>query len=59
MSGVRYAASFPRERRQEAVEWCIEHFGPFTGFKGRWMPLDYTIQFRDEEDRLFFTLRWL
>lgn len=61
MSGIRYAAPLPgasRDTREAAIAWCTEHFGPATFLKGRWFALDYTIQFRDEEDRLFYTLKW-
>lgn len=58
MSGIRYAAEFPRHNtKADVLEWCNEHFGP-SGFKARWMPLDYTIQFRDERDRNWFFLKW-
>jgi hypothetical protein len=56
----RYAVEYPRARVDDTTNvltWCEENFGE-SGFKQRWVYLDYTIQFRDKKDRDWFILRW-
>lgn len=56
-SGIRYAADLPKADYTEVINWLREHYGE-PGFKERWMPLDFTVQFRDKKDRDWFFLRW-
>ena len=59
-SGIRYAVEFPKARADDTTDvlsWCRDNYGE-PGFKERWMPLDWTIQFRDRRDRDWFVLRW-
>jgi hypothetical protein len=60
MSGLRYSAILPhRQSKSEILEWCNETFGPSAGLiNSRWFMLEYTVQFRDEEDRFWFVMRW-
>lgn len=46
--------------RIEMISWCSEHFG-MPGFllDRRWAPLDYTIQFKNQEDAVWFKLKWM
>jgi hypothetical protein len=59
-TGIRWGVEFPKARvgeRTDILVWCRETFGE-PGFRKRWMPLDYTIQFRDKKDRDWYMLRW-
>lgn len=58
-SGIRYAADLPEYATEadDAIAWCEEQYGK-PGFNERWMPLQFTIQFRDKKDRDWFILRW-
>jgi hypothetical protein len=57
-SGIRYSVNWPKNvTRAEVIAWCKDHFGP-PGFTNRWMHLEYTIQFRQQEDRNWYVLKW-
>lgn len=59
-SGIRYAVELPTYAKDadEAIDWCREQYGEPSLITGRWMPLQFTIQFRDKKDRDWFVLRW-
>lgn len=58
ISGIRHSAWLPSGRERDAIIWCHDTFGPSDGLNDRWCALTYTIQFKEEEDRLFYLLRW-
>lgn len=60
MSGVRYAVELPSSTNDinEVLKWCENHYGPPALITGRWMPLEFTIQFKEKKDRDWFILRW-
>lgn len=61
MGGIRYAAELPTTRTAniaEVLKWCEEHYGPPSIMNGRWVALDYTVQFKERKDRDWFILRW-
>jgi hypothetical protein len=45
--------------REEAFIWCYKNFGK-PGFLSdrRWAPLEFTIQFRDKKDAMWFKIKW-
>lgn len=45
--------------KEELYSWCQTNFGP-PGFLSdrRWTPLEFTFQFRDKEDAVWFKLKW-
>lgn len=56
-----YSAILPDlKNRNEIKEWCTSTFGESCGIStsSRWFMLDYTIQFKYENDRNWFRLRW-
>ena len=59
-SGIRYAVELPQyaEDADNAIAWCEEQYGPPNLMHGRWMPLQFTIQFRNKQDPDWFVLRW-
>ena len=59
-----YEAVMPWHRRAEVPEWlawCTEQFGPGPAVRDawtRWYCSMSVLYFRDEEDYVWFTLRW-
>lgn len=53
--GLRHAADL---KGPESIRWCTENFGESGPLVGRWMPLQFTIQFRDRKDRDWYLLKW-
>lgn len=59
--------SFParpvnQDRVQAILVWCTEQFGPcnaVTDVLARWSQSYSILRFRDEEDYIFFMLKWL
>jgi hypothetical protein len=45
---------------QEIIDWCIQHFGPagMATNGSRWFWSEFVFNFRDQEDYIFFKLRW-
>lgn len=57
-SGIRYSAEFPNADYTEVIHWLKDNFGEPDLIKGRWFPLEFTIQFATKRDRDWFFLRW-
>lgn len=55
---MQYKAKMPEAWAR--LQWCKEHFGPESPFAnyGRWHRYKGYIYFNDEQDYLFYMLRW-
>jgi hypothetical protein len=57
-----YAAVYNYNYYHEVFEWCTQHFGPHPGqpdARSRWShKYEDQIQFRDEQDYMWFVLKW-
>ena len=57
-----YVAEFNVKDFTDVVHWCREHFGPHPRHPDAWSRWKHTyenkIHFRDEQDYMWFLLRW-
>lgn len=57
-----YVANFDTQYYFEVEEWCKEQFGPHPKYPDAWSRWVHTyedqIHFRDEQDYIWFVLRW-
>jgi hypothetical protein len=57
-----WVANFDPEYYFEVEEWCKKNFGPHPRYPDAWSRWVHTyedqIHFRDEQDYIFFLLRW-
>ena len=54
-SGIRYSADIAGP---DAIEWCREQYGEPNILNGRYVVLQWTIQFKYRKDRDWYMLRW-
>lgn len=52
--GFRYSVEL---KGPESIEWCTKTFGP-QGRNNSWWTLQWTIQFKNQEDKMLYLLRW-
>lgn len=63
-SGRHYYTAKPGESRpwKKIVAWCAQEYGPAGGVGSRWSRNDIVkggkLWFRDEQDLVWFTLKW-